>query len=86
MQGFNENRTTISLLKVLQVSTMHAQRKEPEKNLRLEENNVCRKKKKKLSVLMYSQHLIGSLPRPFHPAFVLVGKGKDSKGDAVGRI
>lgn len=42
--------------------------------------------KRQSFVLMYSQHLIGSSPRPFHPAFVLAGKGKKSKGDAMGRI
>lgn len=31
MQGFNENRTTISLLKVSQLCAMHSQRKEPER-------------------------------------------------------
>lgn len=36
MQGFNENRTMISIFNVFQVSTMHAQRKDSEKDLRLE--------------------------------------------------
>lgn len=84
-QRFNENRTMINTLKVSQVSAMHVQRKEPEKDLRLEENSVSREVKN-LHVLKYSQLFIAYSPRPFHPVFVLAGKRNESKGDAMGRI
>lgn len=66
---------------------MHAQRKEPEKKLRLEENSKSREEKEK--VFCYDVFSIFNwiFTKTFPLCvFFLIDKGKESKEDDVGRI